>query len=191
MKKEQFIFDKKLEKETLMNLENSANTILSMSKNEYDYETSRSRAFDTRSGIFIGFIGTILVFLMSQSLSIHSELNSHILFGKAILITLSGFFLFLAIIGFLTSMYFFMETMSIARYARIPSNIPKDFLAKRNLHIMETYIDLLSKSCSIYHKLNEKRAHHFQRGYHLAYISIVLTFFSYAFILAKSLIFGV
>lgn len=109
MTKEQFIYKNHIEKQVIDAQEATATTILNMTIKEYDYETTRARSFDTRSGIFIGFIGTILVFLMSQITVFQIELTATLPFGEAILIVLSGVSLFLAVTGFLTAIHFFYK----------------------------------------------------------------------------------
>lgn len=187
MTKEQYIYENHLEKEK----EDTAKTILNMSVKEYDYETTRARSFDTRSGIFMGFIGTILVFLMSQATFIHIDLTSCMLFGKAMLIILSGSFLLLAVVGFLVAMHFFINTISVKEYKRLPTDIPKEFLTKKNLYIMQAYINLLSDSCNVYRETNETKSKNFRYACRISYISVILIIFSYIFSLAKHLVFGV
>ena len=113
MTKEQFIYKNHIEKQVIDAQEATATTILNMTIKEYDYETTRARSFDTRSGIFIGFIGTILVFLMSQITVFQIELTATLPFGEAILIVLSGVSLFLAVTGFLTAIHFFMANCQV------------------------------------------------------------------------------
>ncbi|WP_106627361.1 hypothetical protein [Selenomonas massiliensis] len=191
MTKEQFIYKNHIEKQVIDAQEATATTILNMTIKEYDYETTRARSFDTRSGIFIGFIGTILVFLMSQITVFQIELTATLPFGEAILIVLSGVSLFLAVTGFLTAIHFFIKTISVAKYKRLPIDISKEFYQKKNTYIMQNYVNLLSNACHIYRESNELKALHFNYGCRLSYGSVIATVISYVFTLVKLLFFGV
>lgn len=159
----------------------SGELLLSVIQKEYDYETARKTALETRAGIFIPFIAAILTFVVSY---VKVDQLKKIKITYAI----EGFYysvymlLGIASIGLLvTALIYFIKVLTAYEYKRLVTaelssekhgGFAKDVLA---MAFAEKYRDIIEHN----HSLNGKKAKHYQRGCYVTFAAIITTILVY------------
>ncbi|KJS20288.1 MAG: hypothetical protein VR72_15100 [Clostridiaceae bacterium BRH_c20a] len=157
----------------------SGKILLSVLEKEYEYEADRFRSLETRTGIFMTFVGAILVFFAStiKIPNLNVQVDSVL---QALPYVLIIIFSILTILSLFISLTFFIKVVSIQTYKRLSLEGFTENNATYEEGLVSTSLMIEYKSIIKHNnEANNKKIRFYKTGVYFILISLVLTAVSY------------
>lgn len=157
----------------------SGKILLSVLQKEYEYENDRFRSLESRTGIFMTFVGAILVFFAStiKIPSLNVKVGSVL---QAVPYVLIIIFSILTILSLFISLGYFIKVVSIQTYKRLSLDGFKELNATYDEEPVATSLMVEYKKIIEYNnEANNKKVKYYKIGVYFILISLVLTAVSY------------
>jgi len=158
----------------------SGEFLLNILQTEYSYENERVRSLESRTGVFIAFLGALLVFLMDKlklpSINVDNEYRLIEAFPRVLMILLTIF----SLISIIIAIIYFVKVISIQTYKRLSFTGFNETNAKHKkeevaVSIMIQYQDVITHNNDI----NNKKVKYYRTGIYYILAGLIFSVASF------------